>query len=288
MLKSLAVGAVGLLVLAVFPLLAADDKPAGAPGTDEQAAAAKQRAGGAAANADPSAASDWAMNATIIEACSCPMFCQCYFSTEPAGHAAGHEGHAAHGDGGEHYCKFNNAYKVNHGHFGNVSLDGAKYWFNGDLGDDFSKGEMNWGVLTFDPSVKPEQRAGIITAMRQAYPVKWKSFTVAKDATVEWKADKDHAVAKLDGGKAAELSLKRFPGNDGGEPVVIHNLKYWGTPRNDGFVLMPNEIEATRKVPQGQKPYEFKGTNGFMITFDITSKDAAPAAAAKGMSGKKS
>src|SRR3982750_3036996 len=103
MLKSLAVGAVGLLVLAVFPLLGADDKPASAPGTDEQAAAAKQRAGGAGANADPAGGGGWAMNATITEACSCPMFCQCYFSTEPAGHAAGHEGHAAHGDGGEHY-----------------------------------------------------------------------------------------------------------------------------------------------------------------------------------------
>src|SRR5256885_9589883 len=143
MLKSLAVGAVGLLVLAVFPLIAADDKPAGAPGADEQAAAAKQRAKGAGESSDSSPVSDWAMNATIIEACSCPMFCQCYFSTEPAGHASGHEGHAGHGEGAEHYCKFNNAYKVNRGHFGNVSLDGAKFWFNGDLGDDFSKGERS-------------------------------------------------------------------------------------------------------------------------------------------------
>lgn len=34
---------------------------------------------------------------------------------------------------------------------------------------------------------------------------------------------------------------------------------------------MPNEIEAYRL---GDKVYEFKGTNGFMITFDITSRDA--------------
>ena len=40
----------------------------------------------------------WAMNATIIEACSCPMFCQCYFDTKPAPgdpHGHGHGGHAA-------------------------------------------------------------------------------------------------------------------------------------------------------------------------------------------------
>src|SRR5688500_13482078 len=39
----------------------------------------------------------WAMNATIIEACSCPMFCQCYFDTKPAAHGAG-GAHAGHGD----------------------------------------------------------------------------------------------------------------------------------------------------------------------------------------------
>src|SRR6266550_8209812 len=56
---------------------------------------------------------EWSFNATIIEACSCPMFCQCYFNTKPAGHGE-HAGHS-HGEGGEHFCKFNNAYQVNHG-----------------------------------------------------------------------------------------------------------------------------------------------------------------------------
>ena len=263
MLKFLTGGAIGLVLLVCATR---------AMSADEQTAAAKQAG---RANA---AAPDWAMNATIIEACSCPMFCQCYFSTEPAAHsAAGHEGHAGHG---EHYCKFNNAYRVNKGHFVNTSLDGAKFWMGGDLGGDFSKGQMDWAVLTFDPSVTPEQRAGIITVLRQAYPVKWNSFTVAKDAKVDWDGGKDRATAKLDGGKAGEIALKRWPGNSGDEPVVIKNLKYWGTPRNDGFVLMPNEVEAFRRTPQGKDPFEFKGSNGFMITFDITSKDVPGAQAA--------
>jgi len=36
--------------------------------------------------------------------------------------------------------------------------------------------------------------------------------------------------------------------------------------------MMPNEVEAYRT---GDKQYEFKGTNGFMITLDINSKDVA-------------
>jgi hypothetical protein len=94
------------------------------------------------------AGADWAMKATTIEACSCPMFCQCYFNTKPAAHGQ-HAGHS-HGEGGEHFCKFNMAYKVDKGHSGNLKLDGAKFWIAGDLGGDFSQGQMDWAVVTFD------------------------------------------------------------------------------------------------------------------------------------------
>jgi len=221
----------------------------------------------------------WAMNATIIEACSCPMFCQCYFDSKPAahgGHGHGHADAAADAAGGAeaptHFCQFNNAYRVNKGHYGGTKLDGIKFWVGGDLGGDFSDGKMDWAVLTFDPAVTPQQREGVKAVLAHLYPVQWGSFTVAPDAPIEWKADKDKAVARLDAGKRAEVRLNRFPGMTD-KPIVIHNLKYWGAPRNDGFVLMPNELEALRAAPEGQKPFEFKGTNGFMITFDIRSDD---------------
>ena len=208
---------------------------------------------------------DWSINATIIEACSCPMFCQCYFMTKPAGHS--HHGGSSMV---EHYCRFNMAYKVNKGSYGNVKLDGAKFWLAGDLGSDFSEGQTDWVEVTFDPSVTKEQRDGIAAILLGAvYPVKWKSVNVAKDATVEWSASENRAEARLDKGKAGEIVLRRNPGMKE-EPVVITNLKYFGAARNDGFILMPNEVEAYRV---GSKPFEFKGTNGFMITIDMTSKD---------------
>ncbi len=218
---------------------------------------------------EKSATPEWSMNASIIEACSCPMFCQCYFNTKPAAHneQAGH----SHGEGGgEHFCKFNNAFKINHGHYGPTKLNGARFWVAGDLGGDFSKGEMDWATLIFDPSVTPDQREGIKSILGHVYPVKWNSFTIAKDATMTWAATRDHAEAKLDDGKIGEVVLTKFKGMTD-EPIVMKNLKYWGIPRNDGFRMMPNEVEAYRG---GDKPFEFKGTNGFMITIDINSKDA--------------
>lgn len=224
----------------------------------------------------------WAMNATVIEACSCPMFCQCYFNSAPAGHvsgghgAAGHEGHG--GGGAKHFCKANNAYRINKGHYGATRLDGAKFWIATDLGDDFADGEMDWAVVYFDKPLSPEQRAGIGAILPHLFPVKWKSLTTAEGSIDKWEYTNDSAVALLDGGKTGEVRLKRMAGMTN-DPVVIKNLRYWGAARNDGFVLMPNEVEAYRVGPNA---FEYKGTNGFMVTLDMSSKDVAPSAPATG------
>jgi hypothetical protein len=219
----------------------------------------------AAAPATTPSTPDWAMNATVIEACSCPMFCQCYFNASPAGHA-GHEGHGA-----AHFCRANNAYRINKGHHGATNLDGAKFWIATDLGGDFSKGQMDWAVLYFDKALTQAQRDAIGEIAGKLFPVKWNSFKTAEASIDKWEFTKDDAVALLDGGKSGEVRLKRFAGMTS-DPVVIKNLKYWGAPRNDGFVLMPNEVEAYRV---GEKAFEFKGTNGFMVTLDMSSKDLA-------------
>jgi hypothetical protein len=212
---------------------------------------------------------EWSINVNTIEACSCPMFCQCYFNAKPSEHHA-------HGAGGEsHFCRFNNAYRVNKGHFGAVPLDGAKFWIAGDLGGDFSQGQMDWATLYFDRALSPQQREAIGKIAGHMFPVKWNSLTVAEADIDTWKFDGDSAVALMDGGKTAEVRLRRFPGMTDA-PVVIQNLRYWGLPRNDGFVMMPNEVEAYRVGP---KAFEFKGTNGFMINLDMNSHDVAPAAA---------
>ena len=208
-----------------------------------------------------SAPKTWSLNATAIEACSCPMFCQCYFNPMPAGH---------HEQGGmKHYCHFNMAYKVNKGSFGDVKLDGAKFWISGDLGEAFGGGETDWAVVTFDKSTTKEQREALGSILPHVFAVKWKSFQTAEGSVDTWQANKDSAHATLDGGKTAEITLKRYAGNTN-DPIVIRNLKYWSVPRNDGFVLMPNQMEAYRT---GANAFEHKDSNGFIITWDINSKD---------------
>jgi hypothetical protein len=219
---------------------------------------------GVAASGPAGAGAEWAANITAIEACSCPMFCQCYFNRQPSGHA-GHEGHG----GAKHFCRANLAYKINKGYHGTTRLDGAKFWVATDLGEDFGDGELDWAVLYFDKTLTPAQREAIGVVAGRLFPVKWKSFKTAEGSIDKWQFDKNGAHALLDGGKTAEVKLRRFAGMTD-EPVVIRNLPYWGAPRNDGFIMMPNDVEAYRSGPNA---FEFKGTNGFMITVDLSSKD---------------
>jgi hypothetical protein len=205
---------------------------------------------------------EWSLNATIMEACSCPMFCQCYFNTKPAGHA--------HGDKSvSHFCRSNIAYKVNQGRFHSVKLDGLKFWLAGDVGADFSDLELEWGVLYFDKTMSQKQRDAIKTIIDHVMPVRWRSFITAEATVDRWEFSDGGAHATLDGGKTAEIKLKSLRSMDN-EPVVIRNLKYWGVPRNDGFVLMPNVVQAYRAGPRS---FEFKDTTGFVLTLDINSND---------------
>ena len=139
---------------------------------------------------------DWAMNATIIDGCSCRMLCPCIFgSPATVGSAATHQ-HAGHRS-----CYFNAAFRVNKGHHGKVKLDGLKFWFAGD------KGDARTVELTFEPSATKEQREGILNFLSHFLPLKWESFTQGPDAKIDWKAGAVRAEARLDGGKAAEVVL---------------------------------------------------------------------------------
>jgi hypothetical protein len=208
---------------------------------------------------------DWAVNATIIDGCSCRMLCPCIFgSPATVGSAATHE-HAGHRS-----CYFNQAFRVNKGHYGKVKLDGLEFWFAGD------KGDAKTVQITFEPSATKEQRAAIRSFMSYFLPLKWASFTEGPDAQIEWKAEAERAEAKLDGGKAAEVVLTRNPGATGKGTTFIRNMSYFASTRNDGFNIMPVEALTYRRGPN-PAPFEFRGTSGWTITIDMNSKDVVAA-----------
>ena len=194
-----------------------------------------------------------------IEACSCPLFCGCYFNSEP---------------NNPHMCTFNNAYKFRPGsHYGNVDLSNAKVWLSGDLGEALSSGNAAWAMVTFDKKTTPAQRQAIGAVMAKIYPVKWGKMETRED-DIDWEHD---AANKMDHAKMAsgmaEVTLKRGQWESTNMPTVIKGLKYFGADSNDGFVL----AKGTHYY-HGDTKYDLKDMNGFFITVHQKGKIEAPAA----------
>jgi len=213
---------------------------------------------GKPAQEQPAAAKpDFAMTASYIEACSCDMFCPCYFNTHSTAH------------GMEHFCRANLVLKVDKGYYKATNLDGAKVWISTDLGSDWSTGKDSWLVVNFHPSVTKEQRAALTDILGQLYPIPWKKVDTGT-ADFSWIVDTKSGVAtaKMTNGKG-EVILERVAGNKPTQEVVIQNLKYWGAQSNNGFRMWKSKHEAFEG--QGHK-FSYDGTNGFLITIHFSGQ----------------
>ena len=199
----------------------------------------------------PSGSNDFSITSTYIEACSCDMFCPCYFNT----HSTNHEH--------EHFCRANLVFKIDQGHYKDVKLDGAKVWLSTDLGSEWSTGKDSWVVATYDPSVTPAQKTALGDIIGQLYPFKW-SWMKTDTAAFSWNIDTKTgvAMAKHDDGKA-EVVLDRWKGDNPNDEAVLKNVRYWNAQSNDGFRMWKSRRE--RYEGQGQK-FDYSDTNGFLIT----------------------
>lgn len=194
----------------------------------------------------------WSVKADYIEACSCHLFCPCYFNSKPEG---------------GHHCEFNNAIKITEGHVGDVKVDGAKVWLSGNLGGDFSKGEMQGAVMTFDTEVTPKQQEAIKFLMGKIYPVKWGKMETYV-APILWEMNGENAHAKLGKGEG-EVMLTGVKGPDGRQSI-LQNVAYWGAQKNTGFKLAKGE----HHYKGHGYDYKYKDRNGFMISVE-SSGDVA-------------
>jgi hypothetical protein len=187
----------------------------------------------------------WSVKADYIEACSCHLFCACYFYPHPEGGMR---------------CEFNNAIKMVEGHVGDVKVDGLKVWLSGDLGGDFSKGEMKSAVITFEPQTTDKQKEALKFLIGKIYPVKWKSVAV-DIAPIKWEKTGMNGHAVLGAGKGqGEVTLTGVKDADG-KQTVINNLKYWGAQKNTGFYL----AKSKHRYKGHGHDYKYDDHNGFFI-----------------------
>ncbi len=207
--------------------------------------------------------SAWRMKADYVEACSCHLFCPCYFNK-----------HAE-----MPYCEFNMAVTVREGHSGATNLAGAKYWLTGDLGDKWgTEKKASWVLVSFDPSTTKAQRDALAPMILKTYGFEWGELKM-QEALIEIHHSGDIVEAKLAGGQQGYMKLKRESGADG-KGVVLKNVKYFDASTNEGFAMYKS-IEHRADVP-GHK-FSYSDHNAFLIT--IVSQDSGAAKSGMG-SGK--
>ncbi len=200
-----------------------------------------------------SAGPGWRMKADYVEACSCHLFCPCYFNKQA-----------------EHpYCEVNMAVTVREGHAGTTNLAGAKYWLTGDLGDKWGTDKKGkWVIVSFDPKTTKAQRDALTPIILKIYGLEWPELK-AQEAPIEIQRSGDIVEAKLAGGRQAYMKLKREPGADG-KGVVLKNVKYFDASGNEGFDMYKS-IEHRADVA-GHK-FSYSDRNAFLIT--IVSQEAS-------------
>ena len=206
---------------------------------------------------------DFDITASYIEACSCDMFCPCYYNTRSTHH---HEGE---------YCRANLVLRTDKGYYKDTKLDGAKVWVATDLGSDWSTGKDSWVVIHYDPAVSPAQKTAFNDILGQLYPIKWEHADV-DTAGFTWKVDTKtgEAHAKMNNGKG-EVILERVAGDDPAHEIIVHNLKYWLAQSNNGFRMWKNKHEAFEGHGHN---FSYDGTNGFLITIHFSGQAKAAAA----------
>jgi hypothetical protein len=200
----------------------------------------------------------WAVRLHYIEACSCDLFCPCYFNT-----------HASHQGTGAHYCTFNNVARVETGKYGDLDLSGMKVWLSGDLGSDWAtKGQANWLVATFEPSATQQQKDAMMAIFTKIYPVKWKAVTF-DTSEISWSIAKDKktAAASLKNGKG-DVKLTLAKGFDANKPAQVQNTRYFAADWNGPFDLYHSD--HFYKGGPG-KDYALKQANGFTIVVEASS-----------------
>lgn len=208
--------------------------------------------------ATPDRAKTFSVTADTIEACSCPLFCTCYFGASAD----------------EHMCEANNVYKFRPGsHYGNVDLSNQIVWVSLDLGGEWHKNPgpgmpTKWAVVTFDKASSPDQRQAIGSILNTVFPVKWGEFETREDS-ISFSDGPKVAEAKMASGMAS-IRLDKTSGPNKTAPTAVKNLQYWFSGSNDGF----NLAYGTHHF-DGKHKFSYEKRNGFTIAWKA-SGDVKP------------
>ncbi len=194
----------------------------------------------------------WSAKVTVLDVCSCNLLCPCLFNTHPD----------------KDFCKYNTVVKFEKGNYGKVKLDGMKVWMAGDMGADFSNGEMKSMYMAFEPAATEEQVDAAMKVLAHVLPGKAKD-TGMERAPILWERKGKTIHAKLGEGQG-EVTLNLLTGKDGKNPVTLTNFAMGSERKNSGLMLG----RSTHHYKGHNLDYAYEGTNGVLVTVESSAEPA--------------
>lgn len=205
----------------------------------------------------PVSGSKWHIKGSMSDACSCAVPCTCSFGRHPSPHP---------------YCYGMDSYKIEHGSFNEISLDGLKF------GIVYAK---DGSTLYLDKNASPLQRAALMQIANKVLRLKDRVYPSGTSAPriaardVEMTQEYDDRGNYVKFGNDGEFRAHYIIGRDGKTPIIV---------RNNSDIDVPDEIKGYTEFYHyafGRNRFSLKDTNSSQAEFEYDSSkyDGAPPAA---------
>jgi hypothetical protein len=195
----------------------------------------------------PGSGAQWHIKGATSDACTCAVPCTCMFGRGPSPH---------------HYCYEMESFKIEQGHFNDVSLDGLKFGrVNGKYG----------ATLYLDKNASPVQRAALMQIANQVLGLKDRIYpsgtseprirTLDIEITQEYDDRGNHVKFGDDG----EFRARYLIGRDGKTPIIV---------RNNPDIDVPDVSKGYTEFYHyalGRNRFSFKNTNSSQGDFEYDS-----------------
>lgn len=185
--------------------------------------------------------SDWALEGTWSDTCSCKVACPCFFGSEPT----------------EGFCEGTSLLEVERGHFGGVEIDGLTAIVTMRIGE--------WARIYVAESATAEQAEAVGAVIPLALPFLGMSVVETVEV-VPISVERTETTLKYAAPESA-VELEIVMGVDG-EPIKISNLPAQGLP-------FPKTHDHTQyrsvhsKHDSAAHHFEWRGRNGLVSKVDL-------------------
>lgn len=186
----------------------------------------------------PEVRTAWSMDARLVESCCCNAICPCMVGSPPT----------------LGYCHGNRLVQIDHGHFGEVDLDGVAFIVTFNIG--------NWTKLYFSDEVSEEQVEATVGLLRKQSGFLYGDLLEVERVPMQVERSAARIAYST---PRTKTEIEAMLGVDD-EPIQVTNLRFRDYTQFESVVV-------SHAADDDSQSFEYSGTNGFTANYSAVSSD---------------